>query len=393
MRISFVYDAAYPWVKGGVERRIYEFGKRLVKEGIEVKVYTLKWWDGPDTYIYDGITYQSLGGKKGLYNKGRRSFIEAIYFAIRTFNIKPEHGEILEAQSFPYFHLFPLRIKTSLRGSKLVITWHEVWKGHWINYLGGRIYLGLVGIAIEKLAARLSRYNLSNSNATANFLSSIGQNSIMVLPSGVDIAQIESVNPNISSYDIVAISRFVKEKNVALLVESITHLKKLKRDVKAVIIGGGPEFQQVSNLIQDIDLVDNIRLTGFLEDYDDVISIIKSSKIFVSLSTREGFSLAVLEAMACGVPSVIADSHMNAGKELVLSQPETGWICAPDARAVAETLSHALSMSAETRENCLTKSKLYDWNILTSKLIKYYEQIPFKHMERKGITDENTTHL
>ncbi|MEM3648780.1 MAG: glycosyltransferase family 1 protein, partial [Thermoproteota archaeon] len=29
MRIAFVYDAVYPWVKGGVERRIYELGRRL----------------------------------------------------------------------------------------------------------------------------------------------------------------------------------------------------------------------------------------------------------------------------------------------------------------------------------------------------------------------------
>ncbi len=32
MRIAFVYDAVYPWIKGGAEKRIYEIAKRLAKK-------------------------------------------------------------------------------------------------------------------------------------------------------------------------------------------------------------------------------------------------------------------------------------------------------------------------------------------------------------------------
>jgi len=46
MRIAFVYDAVYPWVKGGAEKRIYELGKRLASMGHEVHVFGVKWWDG-----------------------------------------------------------------------------------------------------------------------------------------------------------------------------------------------------------------------------------------------------------------------------------------------------------------------------------------------------------
>lgn len=38
MKIAFVYDAVYPWVKGGAERRIHELGKRLSAKGHEVHI-------------------------------------------------------------------------------------------------------------------------------------------------------------------------------------------------------------------------------------------------------------------------------------------------------------------------------------------------------------------
>jgi len=36
MKIAYVYDAVYPWIKGGAEKRIHEIAKRLVERGHEV---------------------------------------------------------------------------------------------------------------------------------------------------------------------------------------------------------------------------------------------------------------------------------------------------------------------------------------------------------------------
>jgi len=35
MKIAYIYDAIYPWIKGGAEKRIYEIGKRLADKGHE----------------------------------------------------------------------------------------------------------------------------------------------------------------------------------------------------------------------------------------------------------------------------------------------------------------------------------------------------------------------
>jgi len=46
MRIAYVYDAFYPWIKSGAEKRIYEISKRLVGRGHEVHWFGIKWRDG-----------------------------------------------------------------------------------------------------------------------------------------------------------------------------------------------------------------------------------------------------------------------------------------------------------------------------------------------------------
>jgi len=41
MKIAYIYDAVYPWIKGGAEKRIYEIGKRLADKGHEVHWYEI----------------------------------------------------------------------------------------------------------------------------------------------------------------------------------------------------------------------------------------------------------------------------------------------------------------------------------------------------------------
>ena len=43
MKIAYIYDAVYPWIKGGAEKRIYEIGKRLADRGCEVHWFGVIW--------------------------------------------------------------------------------------------------------------------------------------------------------------------------------------------------------------------------------------------------------------------------------------------------------------------------------------------------------------
>ena len=54
-----------------------------------------------------------------------------------------------------------------------------------------------------------------------------------------------------------------------------------------------------------------------MEKHEDVYSLMKSSKVFVLPSTREGFGISVIEANACGIPVITVRHENNASKDLI----------------------------------------------------------------------------
>ena len=102
MKIAYIYDAVYPWVKGGAEKRIYEIGKRLADKGHEVHWYGIGWWfDGNNgrTIDHDGIILHGVCEPMQLYVDGRRSIKEAIYFAEKLLpKLVKERFDVIDCQ-------------------------------------------------------------------------------------------------------------------------------------------------------------------------------------------------------------------------------------------------------------------------------------------------------
>ena len=110
MRIAFIYDAAYPWVMGGAEMRVYELAKRLSARGHDVHWYTIGWWwdeQNKNDIIQDGINFHGVCKPRSLYSNERRSIVEALYFSIKLlgplFRFK---FDVVDCQSFPFFSPF-----------------------------------------------------------------------------------------------------------------------------------------------------------------------------------------------------------------------------------------------------------------------------------------------
>ena len=84
----------------------------------------------------------------------------------------------------------------------------------------------------------------------------------------------------------------------------------------------------------------------------------KSSKVFVLPSTREGFGIVVLEANACGIPFVTTNHEDNAAKDLI-----------NDGNGISVRLNEAKFASAikklfekKNGKKCREFAKNYDWN-------------------------------
>lgn len=109
MKIAYVYDAIYPWIKGGAEKRVYEISKRLVERGHDVHWFGIKWWEGERDIVKDCIHLHGIGKWDNLYVNGRRSIKEGLYFGIKTLTELKGDFDVIDCQEFPYFSCFSAR--------------------------------------------------------------------------------------------------------------------------------------------------------------------------------------------------------------------------------------------------------------------------------------------
>ena len=164
MKIAFVYDAVYPWVKGGAEKRIYELGKRLVEQGNEVHVFGVKWWKGRDIMEREGVVLHGVCGPMELYVNGKRSISEALIFSIKLLpHLLGEKFDIIDVSAFPYFPCFTAKFVSGFRKTPVVITWHEVWDNYWYEYMG---WCGSLGKIVERFISKLTDNTIAVSGMT-----------------------------------------------------------------------------------------------------------------------------------------------------------------------------------------------------------------------------------
>ena len=367
MKIAYVYDAVYPWVKGGAEKRIYELSRRLAARGHEVHCYGMKWWTGDDEIQREGVHLHGICPPMPLYVKGKRSIYEAAFFAGKLLSLRTD-CDVIDCQNFPYLSCFSAKLLSSLRGQKLFITWHEVWGDYWRKYLGE---MGRAGQAVEWAAARLVEKNIAVSVRTQRELLRMGAKDVRVVPNGIDWQGINRVHPSAKQSDIIYVGRLVEHKNVDLLIKALKIVKSEVPDVKALVVGDGPEAGRLKSLVLELGLEKNVLFLGFLEDYNEALALMKSSRIFATPSTREGFGMAALEANACGLPVVTVKHRMNAVMDLVTK--ETGAVCEPTEQALAGAICQTLQKKGKMRGRCIEEARKYDWEEICNQAEKVYD--------------------
>ena len=375
MKIAFIYDAAYPWVKGGAEKRIYELASRLAARDHEVHLYSMGWWwaeQGKKDTELDGIKLHGVMNPVELYKDDRRSIKEALYFAwMILFKLRAGKYDVIDCQGFPFFSCYSAKLNTVLGRSTLVITLHEVWNDYWYQYLGKA---GFFGKLTEKLMVKLSSHIITVSSKTKKDLGRIkpSENAV-IIPNGIDLEEIDVIKPSENNTDIIFVGRLIKEKNTDLLLKSLVEVKKIYPIIKCTIIGEGPEKEQLEILAAELGLEKNVEFLGFIENYEDVIAHMKSSRVLVLPSSREGFGMVVLEANACGVPVVVVDHPMNAAKDLI-NPGKNGFITELTEESLSKKIIEGLNSGKEISDKCKEFAEDYDWNKIIKQLeITYWE--------------------
>jgi glycosyltransferase involved in cell wall biosynthesis len=373
-KIALVYDAIYPYIKGGAERRYYELALRLTQQGYDVHLYGMKFWEGPDVITRDGLTLHGIMKARPLYTAdGRRSISQAVLFGFASWKMLGEKFDILDCCGFPYFSLFPARVVAWVKRKPLFVTWHEVWgKKYWKEYLGK---LGAIGYLVEKTASMLPDRIISCSDlTTGRLLNDLRVKApIHTIANGVDVQHISKLKPAAQTSDVSYAGRLVSHKNVDLLIKAISVLKQRGIQLKCSIIGDGPESKKLQALAKKLKVSKQITFHGFIPESDDAFGIIKASKVFVLPSEREGFGFVAIEANALGVPVLTLDHTDNAATGLI-TPGKNGALFSKNPEALADAIgTMLLQTGSQLSATCVKSSRVYDWTVLTKQVQAVYE--------------------
>ena len=139
---------------------------------------------------------------------------------------------------------------------------------------------------------------------------------------------------------VLGVGRLVAQKDFPTLIEAFRRVQA-ERPCRLAILGEGPMRPALENRVRALGLEGQVSLPGWVEN---PYALMARAALFVLSSRHEGFPGALVEALACGCPSVSTDCP--AGPAEILEDPA---LLAPvgDPEALAGVMLRALARPAD----------------------------------------------
>jgi len=112
----------------------------------------------------------------------------------------------------------------------------------------------------------------------------------------------------LSTKTVVYVGRLSREKNIEIIIKAIALAKKKISDINLAIAGGGKAQAELVGLVKELGLEKEVKFLGVLS-HEKIVELYNASEIFAIASTSETQSLVLMQALACGLPSVVVDAR------------------------------------------------------------------------------------
>lgn len=261
-----------------------------------------------------------------------------------------------------FFSNTVVRILKPFLGYRVIITEHSTYKDK------RRMH-----IILDRILSKMTYKIVAVSRTVARFTSrqeSIPENKFEVIYNGVDMGRVDGRLSSFVSREkikkqlgysqpdriVLNVARLTRPKRQDVLIEAFAEFLKRHPQYKLVIVGEGKSRQSLQTLIESLGQQENIFLVGHK---DNVLEYYYVSDFFILTSEREGFAIAAIEAMACGIPVV---STKTAGPDEYLTERENGvFIKNLSTKSVVESMEKLLTMDyTSLSSNAKKTSKIFD---------------------------------
>lgn len=124
------------------------------------------------------------------------------------------------------------------------------------------------------------------------------------------------------------------------------------KDLKFWIVGDGPEKGYLKSLAEKLGIQKSVVFWGFQED---VVPFLEQADAFILPSFSEGFSISLVEAMSCALPSIAT----NVGGPSEIIKPQTGFLIDPsNDYDILEKMKYLVNLTPEERLKIGNDAKL-----------------------------------
>lgn len=192
---------------------------------------------------------------------------------------------------------------------------------------------------------------------------------IEVVPNGIDVEQVRTAPLPEGGYDVLFAGRLIEHKNVDVLLAAFDAVAG-EHDVTLGIVGDGPERERLVAQRDALEHADRVAFLGFLEEYEAVLGQMRAADVFCSPSTREGFGLTLVEALAAEC-TVIAAEHPDSAAAAVLG--DAGVCVEPTVEALAAALDAAVG-GARPPASPVEHVRQYDWDAVAAQAEAAYRR-------------------
>lgn len=291
---------------GGVQARCYYVGKKISQNNhLEVIV-----------------------GVSEKYAKAsiRSFFLRLFLMPLEIYKGLKTNCDIVEASNSVMY--FPAWVIAKLKKKPIIFWYPDVFLGSWVKNFG---FVGIIGEIIERFILSLDvDHYIAISHVVKNKLISrgISPDKITVIYCGIDPEEISEIREMNKKRDLIVVSRLIKYKKIDQVIRGVTP------EMTLGIIGWGEEKHKLEKLSGK-----NVTFLGTIDSHKEVLNEIAESKILCHPSVVEGFGISIIEALALGVPVLLANTKV--------------------AKEITNNWQGALPFSAENIEKLLTDKKLY----------------------------------
>lgn len=150
-----------------------------------------------------------------------------------------------------------------------------------------------------------------------------------------------------SDFILLSVGELIERKNHTVVLKALAELKKLRKleNIQYLICGRGNLADRLQKQADDLGVSNHVHFLGYR---NDISAICNCSDAFVFMSRQEGLPVALMEAMACGLPVIC--SKIRGNTDLIRNR-ENGLFADDDPVAIADAIAVYLS-DWELRERC-----------------------------------------